>query len=131
MGPLISCGCELSPGPGPLRQPKVEVPEAPGAFIHGSGPRTQERLPVLCPVPQVLDIEQILWAASGQLAPDQMLSPNDVDGLVAIAALLAIWPRLFESDAVDAGQDVDAVRWEPHLEDDARLGQFTLGEVPE
>src|SRR5512132_3880926 len=59
---------------------------------------------------QRFDIGEVLRATSGALVSDKGVPPDEVDFQRPESAARATGPRLFERDAGELGQDVDASR---------------------
>ena len=70
-----------------------------------------------------MNIDQVLGPARRALVADQPRAADDEDGLVAVEGLHPIRPCFGERDAVDARQDVDAVRGNSDLEGDGGARQ--------
>lgn len=72
--------------------------------------------------PQLLDVEEVLFASGGELVSDQIVLRDDDGGDFAVDfSFDAMFPGFIEGDSVDALKDVNACRGLADLEDRAVL----------
>jgi len=66
-----------------------------------------------------LSIKAILGPTSGFFITNQFVNANDHHRLVPVGRRYSMLPGFLELDPIYDGDDVDSIRWETHLEDDA------------